>query len=323
MCCPGRRIAAGFCATSIAPTARRIPIPTRALLRRMLHRLAEYGFIWRAGLEVEFHLLRYADRLPARGSHHDAGAAAAGHTAESRLPIFDRTALRRSRPVAGKVTRTSPGLGAAGALAGDRVRTEPGRGHVRRHLPAWTRPTRCCCSATRRSRSSRAKAILRASCAGRSLPHAASSGWHLHHSIEDAATGRNVFPDPDGLSPLRGAGWVACYAMQRRRQRSARRRSTATSAIGRTPWRRIMSSWAYDNRAAMVRVIGSAGDPATHFENRVGEPAQTRISTWRRRSPPAWTASRPAPIPVPRQTRRTALMRQRCHGPCWRRSRRS
>jgi glutamine synthetase len=31
--------------------------------------------------------------------------------------------------------------------------------------------------------------------------------------------------------------------------------------------------WAYDNRAAMVRVIGSAGDPATHFENRVGEPA--------------------------------------------------
>jgi glutamine synthetase len=30
--------------------------------------------------------------------------------------------------------------------------------------------------------------------------------------------------------------------------------------------------WAHDNRAAMVRVIGTNGDPATHFENRVGEP---------------------------------------------------
>ena len=31
-------------------------------------------------------------------------------------------------------------------------------------------------------------------------------------------------------------------------------------------------AWAYDNRAAMVRVIGHAGDPATHLENWVGEP---------------------------------------------------
>jgi glutamine synthetase len=30
--------------------------------------------------------------------------------------------------------------------------------------------------------------------------------------------------------------------------------------------------WAHDNRAAMVRVIGTNGDKATHFENRVGEP---------------------------------------------------
>ena len=36
--------------------------------------------------------------------------------------------------------------------------------------------------------------------------------------------------------------------------------------------------WAYDNRAAMVRVIGLAGDPATHFENRVGEPARQSVS---------------------------------------------
>ena len=48
------------------------------------------------------------------------------------------------------------------------------------------------------------------------LPHAASSGWHLHHSIEDAATGRNLFPHADGLSPtgaqLAGRIVAACAA---------------------------------------------------------------------------------------------------------------
>jgi glutamine synthetase len=31
--------------------------------------------------------------------------------------------------------------------------------------------------------------------------------------------------------------------------------------------------WARDNRGVMVRVLGEAGDPAAHLENRVGEPA--------------------------------------------------
>ncbi len=31
--------------------------------------------------------------------------------------------------------------------------------------------------------------------------------------------------------------------------------------------------WARDNRGVMIRVMGEPGDPATHLENRVGEPA--------------------------------------------------
>jgi glutamine synthetase len=34
----------------------------------------------------------------------------------------------------------------------------------------------------------------------------------------------------------------------------------------------IQAIWAQDNRGVMVRVLGEAGDPATHLENRVGEP---------------------------------------------------
>src|SRR4029077_15162364 len=33
------------------------------------------------------------------------------------------------------------------------------------------------------------------------------------------------------------------------------------------------TTWAYDHRGAMIRVLGGPGDPATRLENRMGEPA--------------------------------------------------
>jgi len=105
------------------------------------------------------------------------------------------------------------------------------------------------------------------------LPHTASSGWHLHHSIEDSATGCNLFPHADGLSKL-ARGWLGGLL----------RRAAAATAFS-TPtingYKRYMPNsmapdhvvWAYDNRAAMVRVVGQPDDPATRLENRVGEPA--------------------------------------------------
>src|ERR1019366_1973949 len=40
------------------------PFSTRALLRRMLARLGERNLVWCSGIEVEFHLFKYADRQP-------------------------------------------------------------------------------------------------------------------------------------------------------------------------------------------------------------------------------------------------------------------
>jgi glutamine synthetase len=104
-----------------------------------------------------------------------------------------------------------------------------------------------------------------------SFPHAVSSGWHLHHSIEDEA-GRNIFPAPEGLSEL-ALNWLGGLL-----------RHAPAAAVFSTPtingYKRYRPNsmapdhvvWAYDNRAAMVRVVGHGGDPATHFENRAGEP---------------------------------------------------
>src|SRR5665213_2871527 len=105
------------------------------------------------------------------------------------------------------------------------------------------------------------------------MPHAVASGWHLHHSIEYAATGRNLFAGADGLSGL-ARTWMggllrhayAAAAFSTPTINGYKRYMPHTMAPDRV-------AWAYDNRAAMVRVIGQGGDKATHLENRIGEPA--------------------------------------------------
>src|SRR5690606_23448520 len=107
------------------------------------------------------------------------------------------------------------------------------------------------------------------------IPNVMSSGWHLHQSLCDAASGRNLFiPEQQGpeLSEL-GYQYLAGLLAH----------ATGAAALS-TPtingYRRYRSfslapdraSWGRDNRGAMLRVLGGAGQEATRIENRVGEP---------------------------------------------------
>jgi glutamine synthetase len=106
------------------------------------------------------------------------------------------------------------------------------------------------------------------------MPNAASSGWHLHQSLI-ARDGRNLFiPETgDELSPLgrrylagllaHGRGATVLAAPTINAYRRYRAYSLAPDRV----------TWGRDNRAAMIRYIGGAGDAATRLENRVGEPA--------------------------------------------------
>jgi glutamine synthetase len=95
----------------------------------------------------------------------------------------------------------------------------------------------------------------------------------LHQSLIDKRTQANAFVSKDELlSPLARAwlGGLLAHA------RAAAVFTTPTlngykryRAYTLAPDRAI---WARDNRGVMVRVLGAPGDPATHLENRVGEP---------------------------------------------------
>lgn len=103
-----------------------------------------------------------------------------------------------------------------------------------------------------------------------------TNGWHLHQSIVDTASGRNLcMPDKQGevLSPL-GLAYLGGLLD-----------NAVESAVFATPtvngYRRFRpnslapdrAGWGIDHRGAMVRVLGGHGDRATRYENRLGEPS--------------------------------------------------
>ncbi len=103
-----------------------------------------------------------------------------------------------------------------------------------------------------------------------------SSGWHLHQSLVDGNSGRNlIMPDHDGeyLAPLGRSylGGLLKYAIP----------STVFATPTVNGYRRYRpnslapdrATWCYDHRGVMIRVLGGLDDPATRMENRIGEPA--------------------------------------------------
>jgi len=106
------------------------------------------------------------------------------------------------------------------------------------------------------------------------IPSVMSSGWHLHQSLKDRRTGANAFMDPAAPLSAVGMQWMAGLLDN---ARAAAAFSTPTvngyqryRPFSLAPDRAL---WARENRGVMVRVLGGPGDPATHLENRVGEPA--------------------------------------------------
>jgi glutamine synthetase len=117
------------------------------------------------------------------------------------------------------------------------------------------------------------------------FPHIMSSGWHLHQSLVSLGEGHNACmrnsPAPN-TTPLdaqhtlsdTASHWLAGL-LAHARGMSALCTPTINGFARFRPNALAPQSviWGQDNRGAMLRVVGGAGDPATRIENRLGEPA--------------------------------------------------
>ena len=255
------------------PDGRPVPFSTRQIYRDQLARLADAGFDYMAGLEVEFHLYRLADPKLAPedatwpGEPPDVALLVQGFQllTEARYDQIDPFVelLRRDVVALGLPLRSvelefgpsqceftfAPQVGLAPAdsmmLFRSAVKQIARRNGL--HATFMCRPK---------------------------LANAFSSGWHLHQSLLDRTSSANVFAaDDDLLSPLARSFLAGLIANAR-----AAAAFTTPTLNGYKRYRPFQLApdraiWARDNRGVMVRVIGSPGDPATHLENRAGEPA--------------------------------------------------
>ncbi|MBC7435785.1 MAG: glutamine synthetase [Bdellovibrionales bacterium] len=113
-----------------------------------------------------------------------------------------------------------------------------------------------------------------------------SSGWHLHQSlVEHSAGGRNLFqresPAPgtqpgDAQHTLSALGEQYLAGLLDHARGMAVFCTPTVNGYGRFGPNALAPQsilWGRDNRGAMLRVVGGAGDAATRIENRIGEPA--------------------------------------------------
>jgi glutamine synthetase len=106
------------------------------------------------------------------------------------------------------------------------------------------------------------------------LPNFFPSGWHLHMSILERESGRNVFMDERELLSPAGRQFVAGL-LDHAREMAVFGDPTTNAYARFRPYSfapdRIC--WGGDNRGALIRVQGGPGDAGTHVENRLSEPA--------------------------------------------------
>jgi glutamine synthetase len=257
---------------------RPVPFDVRRTCREVLARLERGGHALVAGLEVEFHLYRLLD---ARLAPADAGTPGAPGAPP-------------------EVALLHPGYQYLTELRYDLI--EPALELLRRELVALGLPLRSLevefgpsqCELTFRPLEGIAAAdamvLLRGAikqvarrhglhatfmCRPK-LPNAMSSGWHLHQSLRRLSDGANAFvPERDG-EPLSATGRHVLAGLLAHAEGATPFTTPTINGYKRYRPNSLAPdrvAWARDNRAAMLRVLGGAGDPGTRIENRVGEPA--------------------------------------------------
>jgi glutamine synthetase len=265
---------------------RPVELDTRRVLQRALARLANAGLAMKCGLEIEFHIYRITDTLaeldpeqaawpgppPAVSMIHPGYnllTDAWYDMAEEPLRIVQHTAQALGLPLLSLEVELGPSqvevvfeatdaLTAADNMVLFRNAVKQALRRAGYHASFMCRPP---------------------------FPNIMSSGWHLHQSLVDPETGRNLFrssaPAQDAtpsdarysLSEL-GEHYLAGLLEHARAMTVFC--TPTVNGFGRFRPNALAPQsvlWGRDNRGAMLRVIGECGDEATRIENRIGEPA--------------------------------------------------
>ena len=250
----------------------------RQLLRKALKKLGDRGAQSIIGTEIEWYLLRVADdRL---GDHNIGAPGVRGEPlrtlpAEPGYHYHSESNMDLMQPVFDALGDAFETLG----LGLRSIENEWGPGQVECTFaprPALEAADNVLLFRTATRQICRRLGYFATFMARPALKGFYASGWHLHQSLTDAESGANLFAPEKAGEVLSPAGYAYLAGLLEH---------AVAATVFATPtvngYRRFKpnslapdrAGWAYDNRGAMIRVLGGPGDPATRLENRMGEPA--------------------------------------------------
>lgn len=259
------------------PSGRPFPLSPRGFLKGAVARLANAGYQFNAGLEVEFYLTRIVDPCLDAATIGGPGVPAEPPKV---LPVAKgysyllENHLDEVEPIVSEIRQHLLSLGMP--LRSIEDEWAPGQLEITFDvLPALEVADTMVLFRSAVKQIARRHGYLASFMCQPAINGFFPSGWHLHQSLSDVKTGKNQFAPQSGeyLSKL-GRMWVggllehaaAASSFTTQTVNGYRRRRPHTLSPDRV-------CWAIDNRAAMIRAIAAFGDPASRVENRVGEPA--------------------------------------------------
>jgi len=250
-----------------------MPLDGRGLMRRALGELADAGYDYLAGIEVEYYIVKV-------DSDHLTPDNAGFIPPPPPVSVFQRgyqyLSEVRLDSVASTLEAIRDGLAAVG-LAPRSMEDEWGPGQMEFSFSPIEGLAAADAVVLFRStvkQICQRRGLLATFMCRPGLPNFFSSGWHLHESLLSRQDGRNVFASPDDFLSGTGRQFVAGLL-----EHSLPMGMFATPTVNGYKRFRPYSfapdrvCWALENRGALVRVQGAPGDANSHVEMRMGEPA--------------------------------------------------
>lgn len=264
------------------PDGRAVPFDTRGILRRALASLAKQGFDYVSGLEVEFYVFRLESQRTTLAESGWPGEPPQVSLFNTGYQLLSEQRFDQLEPALAILRREVLAMGMP--LRSVRVEFGPSQCEFVFDVGIGIDSADTMILFRNAAKQIMRRHGLHASfmCRPR-IPNVMSSGWHLHQSLRARTSGANAFTCASAAGNADSAGNylspTGCRFLAGLLANAQGATVFATPTVN--GYRRYRpnslapdrATWGVDNRAAMLRVTGGAGETDAHIENRIGEPA--------------------------------------------------
>jgi glutamine synthetase len=254
-------------------SGERCPFDPRLIMQTACERLGQQGLTYIGGVEIECHVLKISEPRNDLADCTQPSTPPSVQALRHAYQYMSENILDELEPVVTRIRHALIGVGLPLRI----VEAEWGPGQIEISLDPMENLAAADAVIILRAavkQVCRRMGLLASFMTKPALPNVLSNGWHLHQSLFHTASGKNAFAETDALMSGTGMHFVGGL-LEHARASAAFSNPTVNGykRLNTNPLAPKRVVWSVDNKGAMCRLVGGMGDPATHVENRSGEPA--------------------------------------------------